>query len=188
MNSDNFINYVNEDIDKNKFLNGEFKFGYFRNGVLNFNINKNMFCNFRDFLEKKYKVSEVSQTVYRYYDMYMISNNESSHTCFKYNNPDYKYIKFFEKKNFARFMKKDLIILDPINFPTIENYSELESQQIKTVEIKFKNSIINVNFVTTDDNINFITMNFKVHRNNYDNFKNNLSFILGKFYREKVNL
>ena len=130
----------------------------------------------------------LSQTVYKYYDMYMISKNENSHTCFKPINPNYHYIKLFENRLALRYKNTNNLMIDQINFPSIEKYDQQEYQEIDRYKISFKNSQILVDFININESVKSIIISFQIHENNYENSLKNLSYILSKFYKKNFNL
>ena len=130
MNKQLFLNFINENIKDYKFLNGELKVGNLRNNVFDYNIHNNLFNNFKNFIDsnKRYKKESFTQTVYKYYDMYMISKNENSHSCFKIINPNYKYVQLFENKLALRYKNTNNLMIDQISFPALEKYHQQEVQ------------------------------------------------------------
>ena len=190
MNKQLFLNFINENVKDYKFLNGELKVGNLRNNVFDYNIHNNLFNNFKNFIDsnKRYKKESFTQTVYKYYDMYMISKNENSHSCFKIINPNYKYVQLFENKLALRYKNTNNLMLDQINFPALEKYHQQEIQKIDRYTISFKNSKILIDFININDKINSIIISFHIHENNYENSLKNLSYILSKFYKINFSL
>lgn len=190
MNKQLFLNFINENVKDYKFLNGELKVGNLRNNVFDYNIHNNLFNNFKNFIDsnKRYKKESFTQTVYKYYDMYMISKNESSHSCFKIINPNYKYVQLFENKLALRYKNTNNLMIDQISFPALEKYHQQEIQKTDRYTISFKNSKILIDFVNINDKINSIIISFHIHENNYENSLKNLSYILSKFYKINFSL
>lgn len=118
----------------------------------------------------------------------LISKDENSHVCFKLNDSKMDYISPLPNKLSLRFKLNNSNIIDNIYFPCIDNYDNYEEQEIDRYSIKFKNSIINIDFINTQNNIKSIIFKFKVDDKNFDNFKYNLSFVLSKLYRTNINL
>merc|ERR1711916_217424 len=57
-----------------------------------------------------------SQKIYKYYDMFMISTNENSHSCFKFTNPEFKYVNILDNKLSLRFkINNSKIYVDFLN-------------------------------------------------------------------------
>ena len=190
MNKQLFLNFINENVKDYKFLNGELKVGNLRNNVFDYNIHNNLFSNFKNFIDsnKRYKKESFTQTVYKYYDMYMISKNESSHSCFKIINPNYKYVQLFENKLALRYKNTNNLMIDQISFPALEKYHQQEIQKTDRYTISFKNSKILIDFININDKINSIIISFHIHENNYENSLKNLSYILSKFYKINFSL
>jgi len=187
--SHKFVNNIKDIIDETQFFDGELKIGYLRNNIFNFNIRDNIYDGFKNFINRNNSVTTFKQKVYQYYDLQMISKDENSHICFKLNeNSQMEYITLLENKLSLRFKLNNTNIIDNINFPCLEKYDNYEEQDIDRYSIKFKNSIINIDFINTHNNVKSIIFKFKVDNNNYDNFKYNLSFVLSKFYRTNINL
>lgn len=190
MNKQLFLNFINENVKDYKFLNGELKVGNLRNNVFDYNIHNNLFNNFKNFIDsnKRYKKESFTQTVYKYYDMYMISKNENSHSCFKIINPNYKYVQLFENKLALRYKNTNNLMIDQISFPALEKYHQQEIQKTDRYTISFKNSKILIDFININDKINSIIISFHIHENNYENSLKNLSYILSKFYKINFSL
>ena len=190
MNKQLFLNFINENVKDYKFLNGELKVGNLRNNVFDYNIHNNLFNNFKNFIDsnKRYKKESFTQTVYKYYDMYMISKNENSHSCFKVINPNYKYVQLFENKLALRYKNTNNLMIDQISFPALEKYHQQEIQKTDRYTISFKNSKILIDFININDKINSIIISFHIHENNYENSLKNLSYILSKFYKINFSL
>lgn len=185
-----FLKFINDNISECKFLNGELKLGNLKNNVFDYNINSNLFNSFKNFIDSndRYEKESFAQTVYKHYDMYMISKNENSHACFKLINPNYQYIKIFEDRLALRYKNTNNLMIDQINFPSIEKYDQQESQEIDRYKISFKNSQILVDFININESVNSIIISFQIHENNYENSLKNLSYILSKFYKRNFNL
>lgn len=184
MTNTELISYLNELILKHNFINGELKLGSLNNDIFCYNINN--FEKFYKFLEGKYKKTISESKIYYYYNMFLISKSEDSHVCFQYNNLYMKYFTPIKNKYSLRFRNNDFNKIDTIYFPTLEKYDNEEHNKIETFEVKFKNSIIYVNFININKNINSITFKFNIDKNNMYNFKLNLSFLLSKLYFEKI--
>ena len=183
------IKNIEDNINESQFFDGELKVGYLRNNIFNYNIRDNVFYGFKNFINKNNSATNIKQKVYQYYDLQMISKDENSHICFKLNeNSKMNYITLLENKLSLRFKLNNSNIIDNIYFPCLEKYDNYEEQDIDRYSIKFKNSIVNIDFINNQNNIKSIIFKFQVDKNNYDNFKCNLSFILSKFYRTKINL
>ena len=185
-----FLKFIDDNISEYKFFNGELKLGNLRNNVFDYNINSNLYNNFKNFIDSndRYQKESFTQTVYKYYDMYMISKNENSHTCFKPINPNYHYIKLFENRLALRYKNTNNLMIDQINFPSIEKYDQQEYQEIDRYKISFKNSQILVDFININESVKSIIISFQIHENNYENSLKNLSYILSKFYKKNFNL
>ena len=184
MDSSQFISNLNELILKYNYINGELKLGSLKDNFFNYNINN--YEKFYNFLGNKYKKTVSESKIYYYYNMFLISKNENSHVCFQYNNLHMNYFTPIKNKYSLRFRNNDFNKIDTIYFPTLEKYDNEEHNKIVTFEVKYKNSIIYVNFININENINRIIFKFYIDKNNIHNFKQNLSFILSKFYFEKV--
>ena len=185
----NFVQNIQNIINETQFFEGELKIGYLRNNIFNFNIRDNVYSGFKNFINKNNSATNFKQKIYQYYDLQMISKDENSHVCFKLDeNSRMQYITLFDNKLSLRFKLNNANIIDNIYFPCLDKYDNYEEQNIDRYSIKFKNSIINIDFINTENNIKSIIFKFQVDKNNYDNFKSNLAFILSKFYRTKINL
>ena len=158
--------YINNNLENTNFFEGELKVGYLKNDFFNYDINKKTFYGFKNFLEKNNQSTKIKQKLYQYYDMMMISKDDHSHVCFKLHESDMSYYTPFDKNYSLRF----------------KNYN------FNVIDISYKNSTINIDFVNINDKIHSIIFKFKVENSNLDNFKRNLNYILTKFYRKKVNL
>ena len=180
-----FLKFIDDNIKEYKFLNGELKIGNLRNNVFDYKINNNIYNNFKKFIDSnsRYKKESFTQSIYKHYDMYMVTKNENSHTCFKLINPNYKYIKLFENKLALRYKNTSNLMIDQINFPALEKYDQEENQEIDRYTISFKNSQILIDFININKNVNSIIISFQIHENNYENSLKNLSYILSKFYK-----
>ena len=183
MNNSEFISNINNLIEKSNYVNGELKVGTLKNNFFDFNINN--YNKFYNFISSKYKKTTSETKIYYYHKMFLISNNENSHICFKFNDIQLKYFTPFDKKYSLRFSNNDFNKIDALYFPSLEKYDYEENNKIDTFEVKYKNSTIYINFVNINNKVNSINFKFNVDKNNLDNFKNNLSFILSKFYFEK---
>lgn len=190
MNKSDFTNYIKDEIKTNNYINAELKLGFLKNKIFNHNIKSYLYDNFNKFMNSSYSKSKkvYSQKIYKYYDMFMISTNENSHSCFKFTNPEFKYVNILDNKLSLRFKINNSLMIDPIKFPCLEFYDDIEDQHIESFEIKFKNSKIYVDFLNINESINNIVISFEVHNNNYDNFLKNLSYVLSKLYKQNINL
>lgn len=187
--SNNFIKNIENSISETQFFDGELKVGFLRNNIFNYNIRDNVYYGFKNFINKNNSATNMKQKLYQYYDLQMISKDENSHIVYKLNeNSNMEYITLFENKLSLRFKLNNANIIDNIYFPCLDKYDNYEEQDIDRYSIKFKNSTINIDFINNQNNVKSIIFRFKVDKTNYDNFKNNLSFILSKFYRTKINL
>lgn len=178
--SENFLNHLNNLIDKNKFINGEITFGKLNNNFFNCNINKKSYYTFKKFLDKKYKSKNFKEKIYQYYDYLLVSTDNKSHVCFKINSSDFTYD--INDKLTISYKTNNNYLIDNINFPAIDKYhSELDKDCYK-YSIKFKNSTINIEFIEINKKILSIKFIFNLHSNNFNNFKQNLSFLLNKLF------
>ena len=187
MNNITFCNDIKNYIKNEKFCNGNIKIGYLRNDIFRYDINNHDFESFKKFLAFKIQSTNYKQKIYQYYDLILISKDENSHICFKEKYHNLVYYTPFDNKLSLRFKVKKNIIVDNIQFPCIEKYHNFENQEIERYSIKFKNSIIDIDFIKYD-NIKTIEFSFNVDINNFEDFKNNLSYILSKLYRNKITL
>lgn len=178
-----FLKEIENIVNEQKFFEGELKIGYLKNGIFAYNLRDNVFYGFKNFIGKRNIATNLKQTVYKYYDLILISKDENSHVCFKVNDYNLKYVTPFENKLSLRFKINNLNVMDNIYFPCIDEYNNFEEQNIDRYEMKFKNSIINIDFININDKVNSIILKFNVDSNNLQNFTNNLKFILSKFYR-----
>jgi len=186
--TDVFISNIHTILDDAHFFEGELKVGFLKNNIFNYNIQDNIYFGFKNFISKNNTATNIKQTVYSYYDLMLISKDENSHVCFKLNDSKMDYISPLPNKLSLRFKLNNSNIIDNIYFPCIDNYDNYEEQEIDRYSIKFKNSIINIDFINTQNNIKSIIFKFKVDDKNFDNFKYNLSFVLSKLYRTNINL
>ena len=185
MNNNGFINEINNLIKDKSNINIELKLGIIDNQFFNYNVNNN---KFKFFINSKYKKVESISKIYYYNNMFLISSDEYSHICFKNNNCNYKYYIPTKNKVIKKFKENNINIINNINFPQLENYDDIEDNIIETYEIKYKTSIINLNFININKTINSITIKSNIDGNNFNDFKINLSYILSKFYQIKINL
>lgn len=186
MSNIKIINDIENILYDEEYINCDIKFGYLYNNVLKYNINNNFFDKFKQFINNKYKVQKINNNIYYYYDMILISRDENSHICKRISESKFKYYNFKKNKLAFQFKMTNNKIIDNIEFPCVEKYHNQENITIDEYPVKFKNSTINIQFININNNVNSIKLKFKVNKNNLDNFKNNLSFILSKLYREKV--
>jgi hypothetical protein len=178
--SQEFTNYLENLINKNKFVNGEITFGKLNNNFFNYNINKKSYYTFKNFINKKYKQTTFKEKVYQYYDYLLVSKDDKSHVCFRLNYTDFKYD--INNNLSICYKTNNNYILDNINFPTIEKYHSEFNKEYEKYSIKYKNSIINIEFIEINNNILSIKFIFNLNQKNLENFKINLSFLLKKLF------
>ena len=176
--SEQFINHLNNLIKKNKFINGEITFGKLNNNFFNFNINKKSYYTFKNFISKKYNKTTCNDKIYQYYDYILVSKDNNTHVCFRINSSDLKYD--LNDKLSINYKTNNNYIIDNINFPTIQNYHSELNKSYDKYFVKFKNSIIIIEFIEINNKILSIKFNFKIHENNFDNFINNFKFLHNK--------
>lgn len=178
--SEQFINHLKKLIKNNKFVNGEITFGKLNNNFFNYNINKKSYYKFKNFINKKYTIISTSYKIYQYYDYILFCKNNNSHVCFRINYSDFKY-DINDKLSF-NYKTNNNYIVDNINFPSLQKYhSELHNNYDK-YSVRFKNSIINIEFIEINNKILSIKFTFKIHEKNFENFKENLNFLTNKLY------
>jgi len=178
--SEVFINHLNNLINTNKFINGEITFGKLENNFFNYNINKRSYFTFKNFINKKYKSHNFKEKIYQYYDYLLISKDEKSHICFRINSSDFKYD--VNDKLSISYKTNNNYIVDNINFPAIDKYNSEVNKVYNKFSIKFKNSIINIEFIEINNKFLSIKFTFNLHEKNFDNFKTNLNFLLNKLF------
>lgn len=178
--SDQFLNFLNNLVKENKFINGEITFGNLNNNFFNFNINKKSYYTFKNFINKKYTKISSCEKIYQYYDYLLISKNSKTHVCFRINYSDYKYD--VNDKLSISYKTNNNYIIDNINFPTIQNYHSEITRNYDKYFVKFKNSVINIEFNEINNKILSINFKFNIHEKNFENFKLNFKFILNKLY------
>ena len=98
--------------------------------------------------------------------------------CFRINSSDLKYD--LNDKLSINYKTNNNYIIDNINFPTIQNYHSELNKTYDKYFVKFKNSIITIEFIEINNKILSIKFNFKIHENNFDNFVNNFKFLHNK--------
>lgn len=178
--SQEFINHLNNLVNENKFINGEITFGKLENSFFNYNINKKSYYTFKNFIGKKYQSTHFEEKIYQYYDYLLISKNDKSHVCFRINSSDFKYD--INNKLSLNYKTNNNYIVDNINFPSFDKY---HSEVIKIYDkycIKFKNSIISIEFIEENNKTLSIKFLFNLHKNNFENFKANFTFLLNKLF------
>ena len=178
--SQEFIDYLQNLINENKFINGEITFGKLNNNFFNYNINKKSYYTFKNFINKKYKNITYNEKIYQYYDYLLVSKDDKSHVCFKINYSDFKYD--INDKLSISYKTNNNYILDNINFPTIDKYHLELNKLIEKYIIKYKNSTINIEFIEINNNTLSIKFIFNLHEKNFENFKTNLSFLIKKLF------
>lgn len=186
MDNNEFANYLLDLINKYNNINGELKLGLLNNNKFDYDI-KNA-DKFKKFISSKYKCILSEHKMYYYYNMFLISKDENSHVYFKNNNLHMKYFTPIKNKYSLRFRNNDFNKIDSINFPTIDKYDLIENNKVESYNVKFKNSTISIQFININDKINSIVFKFSVDKQNIDNFRNNLSFILSKLYFSSVKI
>lgn len=178
--SEEFINYLNTLVNDNKFVNGEITFGKLDNNFFNYNINKKSYYTFKNFIKKKNTSTTFKEKLYQYYDYLLVSKNDQSHICFRINSSDFKYD--INNKLSISYKTNNNYIVDNINFPTLDKYHSEVIKLYDKFSIKFKNSIINIEFIEINNKILSIKFTFNLHEKNFDNFKANLNFLLNKLF------
>ena len=176
--SENLINHLENLVKDNKFINGEITFGKLENNFFNYNINKKSYYTFKNFIKKKYNGINFQEKIYQYYDYLLISKNDKSHICFRINSSDFKYD--INNKLSISYKTNNNYIVDNTNFPSIDKYHKEITKIYDKFTIKFKNSIINIEFIEIDSTIISIKFTFNLHEKNFDNFKSNLTFLINK--------
>ena len=185
MNNGDFIKEINNLIKEKNNINIELKLGSINNNFFKYDINNK---KFKFFINSKYKKKDSISKIYYHNNIFLVSNDEYSHICFKNNNCTYKYYIPTKNNIIIRFKENNINIVNNVNFPQLETYDDIEDNIIETYEIKYKTSIINLNFINTNKTINSISIKCNIDRNNLEDFKINLSYILSKFYQVKINL
>ena len=176
--SEEFINHLDKLVNKNKFINGEITFGKLDNNFFNFNINKKSYYTFKNFIKKKYKSTNFKEKNYQYYDYLLISKSDKSHICFRINLSDFKYD--INNKLSISYKTNNNYIVDNINFPSIEKYHSEILKDYEKFSVKYKNSIINIEFIEINNKILSIKFTFNLHEKNFYNFKTNFVFLHNK--------
>lgn len=178
--SEEFINHLNNLVNTNKFINGEITFGKLDNNFFNYSINKKSYYTFKNFIKKKYTGINFEEKNYQYYDYLLVSKNDKSHICFRINSSDFKYD--INSKLSISYKTNNNYILDNTNFPAIDKYHSEITKVYDKFSIKFKNSIINIQFIEINNKILSIKFIFNLHKKNFNNFKTNFTFLLNKLF------
>ena len=121
--SEQFINHLNNLIQKNKFINGEITFGKLNNNFFNFNINKKSYYTFKNFISKKYNKTTCNDKIYQYYDYILVSKDNNTHVCFRINSSDLKY-DLNDKLSINYKTNNNYIIDHNLKFITNDDYKE----------------------------------------------------------------
>ena len=88
MNNDDFIKEINNLIKEKSNINIELKLGSINNNFFRYDINNK---KFKFFINSKYKKKDSISKIYYHNNIFLVSNDEYSHICFKNNNCTYKY-------------------------------------------------------------------------------------------------
>ena len=70
-----FLKEIENIVNEHKFFEGELKIGYLKNDIFAYNLRDNVFYGFKNFIGKRNTATNLKQTVYKYYDLILISKD-----------------------------------------------------------------------------------------------------------------
>ena len=172
------INNLFKNINENNLICYQIKIGNMLNNYFNCNIDKTKFNKIYDFYHKKYQKYSYSYKKFEYIDLCLINNNNNFY-CYKNINLDYKYIYY---NNIVLLVKNNLYIdVDNIYFPKNENiyHENIESNYFL---IKFKNSILRIEFLNINNKYNSIILKIDKLNNSLDELEEIINKNLHNIY------
>ena len=178
---------------ENEFINIKISVGNINNNrIMNKNIYNRNFDIFEKFVEKRTK-KKIKENIkeYKYKDMTCLSYDNTKKICYRSLLSTFRDFKIITKNRCLQNLRVELInrrVVDPINFPALENYDYIESYSKNSYFSKFKNSEIVIEFIKTNKNILFINFITKVDNKNLDNFINSINYYLMKLHFSKSKL
>lgn len=192
MNISNFCSHLSGLVDENEFLNTKIVFGnLYKNSVLDYDINENIFNRFKSFTESRYNMESKSIKIYHLNDTKLYSYNDSTHICIR--ELPIKYCDFTlnnqnKYNNFGfRLICKNQRMINNINFPSIMEYDNIDTIDIDFCNIKYKNSEIILEF-HNNNGVFSIVIKSKIDKYNIGNFLQNFQFIISKLLIKKINI
>ena len=189
MNISNFSKKITNLVEDNEFLNTKISFGNInKNGVLNSNINENMYNRFKNFIVSRYNIETKNIKIYHLNDMKLYSYDDNIHICIRELPAKYYDFKLNDNNNSNlsfRFICKDQRMIDNINFPSITEYDNIETIEVEYCNIKYKNSEIILEFQNNDGILSIIVKS-KIDKYNVNNFLQNFQFIISKLLIKRI--
>ena len=186
------IKDLRDELDKllkdNNLINVNIDIGNInRDGVMNHKINQKTFDIYQSFIKSKYKnASELEITEYYYSDMKLVFYGEKKSMYLKRlptKHLDFRVTNANRNKNIsgARLELINVRKIDPIKFPSIDEYDNIEEYTMWKYVSRYKNSEINIKFIESD-NSNEMAFSGKIDEVNFDSFMNNISYLLSKLF------
>ena len=148
------IDYFFENNNDFNYFNFELKLGNYKNNYFNYNIDKNIFDKIFKFYNNKYESKYYEYRRYEYIDLILIEK-EKTFNCYKNINLNYNYVNL---ENINLQIKNYLYIdVDIIYFPKVKSVYH-EDIKCYYFLIKFKNSIIRIEFLNINNKYNSIVI------------------------------
>ena len=190
MNISNFSKSITNLVDQDEFINAKIIFGdLYKNGVLDYNINENIYNRFKNFIESRYNMESKNIKIYHLNDTKLYSYNDNTHICIRELPAKYYDFKLNDNNKYSnlsfRFICKNQRMINNINFPSIMEYDNIENIDIDFCNIKYKNSEIILEF-QNNNGILSIIIKSKIDKYNINNFLQNFQFIISKLLIKKI--